>query len=80
MFTVEWFFFYPDGITPNSGLTGPNNTIYIYIYFTYSLFKKLFVHIQSKKSRIDYKYIDGEMKDVYKSDGMWTWKNEQTVV
>ena len=26
-------FFCPDGITPNSGLTGPNNTnIYIYIY------------------------------------------------
>ena len=24
-------FFCPDGITPNSGLTGPNNT-YIYIY------------------------------------------------
>ena len=34
MFTVECFFFFcPDGITPNSGLTGPNNTpIYIYIY------------------------------------------------
>ena len=33
MFTVEWFFC-PDGITTNSGLTGPNNTntIYIYIY------------------------------------------------
>ena len=31
MFTVEWFFFCPDGITPNLGLTGPNNTIYIYI-------------------------------------------------
>ena len=30
MFTVEWFFG-PDGITPNSGLTGPNNTINIYI-------------------------------------------------
>ena len=28
MFTV---FFCPDGITPNSGLTGPNNTEYIYI-------------------------------------------------
>ena len=28
MFTIEWFFC-PDGITPNSGLTGPNN-IYIY--------------------------------------------------
>ena len=28
MFTVEWFFC-PDGITPNSSLTGPNNTIYI---------------------------------------------------
>ena len=27
------FFFCPDGITLNSGLTGPNNTyIYIYIY------------------------------------------------
>ena len=26
------FFFCPDGITPNSSLTGPNNTIYIYIY------------------------------------------------
>ena len=32
MFTVECFFS-PDGITPNSSLTGPNNTyIYIYIY------------------------------------------------
>ena len=31
MFTVEWVFC-PDGITPNSGLTGPNNTIYIYKY------------------------------------------------
>ena len=31
MFTVECFFFFsPDGITPNSGLTGPNNTLYIY--------------------------------------------------
>ena len=27
-------FFCPDGITPNSGLTGPNNTIYIYIYIS----------------------------------------------
>ena len=28
--------FCPDGITPNSGLTGLNNTnIYIYIYITY---------------------------------------------
>ena len=28
-----FFFFCPDGITPNSGLTGPKNTnIYIYIY------------------------------------------------
>ncbi len=25
-------FFCPDGFPPNSGLTGPNNTIYIYIY------------------------------------------------
>ena len=32
MFTVKCFSC-PDGITPNSGLTGPNNTyIYIYIY------------------------------------------------
>ena len=32
MFIVEWFFC-PDGITPNSGLTGPNNSyIYIYVY------------------------------------------------
>ena len=32
MFTVECFFF-PDGITPNSGLTGPNDTyMYICIY------------------------------------------------
>ena len=31
MFTVECFFC-PDRITSNSGLTGPNNTIYIYIY------------------------------------------------
>ena len=27
-----FFFFCPDGITPNSDLTGPNTTIYIYIY------------------------------------------------
>ena len=26
------FFFYLDGITPNSSLTGPSNTKYIYIY------------------------------------------------
>ena len=35
MFTAEFFFFFffcDKGITPNSGLTGPNNTIYIYIY------------------------------------------------
>ena len=35
MLTVERFFFCPDGITPNSGLTRPNNThthIYICIY------------------------------------------------
>ena len=34
MFTVELFcLFCPDGITPNSGLSGPNNTyIYIYMY------------------------------------------------
>ena len=31
MFTVECFFC-PDGISPNSGLIGTNNTIYIYIY------------------------------------------------
>ena len=30
-------FICPDGITSNSGLTGPNNTIYIYIYI-YILF------------------------------------------
>ena len=47
MSTVEFFFFYPDGITPNSGLTGPNNTplslslyIYIYIYmYVYIIIK-----------------------------------------
>ena len=27
-----FFFFCPDGIIPNSGLTGPNNTLYIYMY------------------------------------------------
>ena len=37
MFTFE-LFSCPDGITPNSGLTGPNN-IYIYIYI-YSLSHK----------------------------------------
>ena len=32
MFNFEWFSC-PDGITPNSGLTGLNNTdIYMYIY------------------------------------------------
>ena len=43
MFTVE-LFFYPDGITPNSGLNGPNNThthahihIDIYIYIAYAV-------------------------------------------
>ena len=35
--------FYPDGITPNSGLTGPNNThththTYIYIYICVCMF------------------------------------------
>ena len=33
MFTFE-LFSCPDGITPNSGLTGPKNT-YIYIYITF---------------------------------------------
>ena len=28
----SWIISCPDGITPNSGLTGPKNTIYIYIY------------------------------------------------
>ena len=32
MFTVECFFFCPDGIIPSSDLTGSNN-IYIYILF-----------------------------------------------
>ena len=31
MFTFEKFSC-PDGITPNSGLNGPNKNIYIYIY------------------------------------------------
>ena len=31
MFVVEWFF-YPDGIIPDSDLTGLNNTYIIYIY------------------------------------------------
>ena len=31
MFTIDWFSC-PDGITPNSGLTEPNNTLSLYIY------------------------------------------------
>ena len=34
------FFFCPDGITPNSGLTGPNNTLYI--WFVKHIFLKTF--------------------------------------
>ena len=34
-------FFFPDGITPNSSLTGPNNT-YIYIYIYLYIFKTVF--------------------------------------
>ena len=46
MFTVEWFFC-TDGITPNSGLTGPNNTIYIYIYiYIYTPLDKVDDHPQ----------------------------------
>ena len=43
--------FCPDGITPNSGLTGPNNThthththIYIYIYI-YSIYIYIYIYI-----------------------------------
>ena len=45
MFIFIWFS-YPDGITPNSGLTEPNNTyIYIYIYIrgTFNKFPNFFV-------------------------------------
>ena len=45
MFTVEWFFC-PDGITPNSGLTGLNNTIYIYIYiYIYRVWHKTYIYL-----------------------------------
>ena len=37
------FFFCPDEITPNSGSTGPNNTIYIYIYCQQFIIKTGFV-------------------------------------
>ena len=30
-----WIFFCPDGITPNSSLTGPNNTYNVYEYYEY---------------------------------------------
>ena len=37
--------FCPDGITPNSGLTGPNNTyIYIYIYIYTHIYKYVFMY------------------------------------
>ena len=48
MFIVECFclfFFCPDGITPNSDLTGMNNYVYIYIYI-YIYMKKIEKQIQ----------------------------------
>ena len=47
MFTIEWFFC-PDEITPNSGLTGPNNTIYICTYI-YQYLTDIFNLILEKK-------------------------------
>ena len=45
MFTLEQFSC-PDGITPKSGLTGPNNTyIYIYIY--------MYIYITLKQTERD---------------------------
>ena len=50
MFSVEWFFC-TDGITPNSGLTGPKNTIYIYIYiYIYIIQTNVFYSITEKYS------------------------------
>ena len=40
-------FFCPDGIPPNSGLTGPNNTIYIYIYIYIEVRLSVFIIIMS---------------------------------
>ena len=38
-------FFCPDGIPPNSGLTGPNNTIYIYIYIHVCVYVCVYIYI-----------------------------------
>ena len=39
----SWIISCPDGITPNSGLTGPKNTTYIYIYI-YNLNRELEIY------------------------------------
>ena len=39
LFPSCYVFFCPDGIPPNSGLTGPNNHIYIYIYIYVVVFR-----------------------------------------
>ena len=56
MFTVEFFFFFcPDGIPPNFGLTGPNNTyIYVCIYMRtqmISILKKMWAFMKKESAR-----------------------------
>ena len=51
MFIVECFFCH-DGITPNSGLTGPNNTLYIYIYIYIYVYIIWFYHEKSMDEKI----------------------------
>ena len=65
MFTVEQFFC-PDGITPNSGLTGPNN---IYIYGAFNKFPDFFgdafkIVIDFENS-VCYSYPSYEMTDQF---------------
>ena len=47
-------FFCPDGITPNSGLTGPNNTMYVcmyvYIYISINI-SMMYKHLTQQKQR-----------------------------
>ena len=44
MFTVEWFF-RPDGIIPDSGLTGPNNIHIHIIIFIYVCVRGVYVNV-----------------------------------
>ena len=62
-------FFCPDGITPNSGLTGPNNTIYnICIYMNVAYFNKN-----------DKRYMDCNNHVVSLVMHFFTWSHSQKI-